>query len=111
MPSHSGAAAKRQKVCVDAPEEPYYPTQILYVKLIHGGDIFDVIVPYASTTIEELAKIVNAKLMQREYNGGKKRVDKFFYRGIVANPRGENRLMLVSELGLHKESTIMLLVK
>ena len=111
IPSHSGAAAKRQKV--DEPDEPYkYPAQCLYAKLLNG-DIITVFVPFAATTVEELANIVDEKMIKRGDYGGKKRVDKIVYGGKVYLPRGEekNKLTLMCDFGLQKECTVLAFVK
>ena len=110
MPSHSGAAAKRQKV--DAKKVYEYPSQPLYVKLLNG-DLITLSVPYDNTTAEEVANIVDEKMIKRGDYGGKKRVDKIVYGGKIYLPRGEkkNKLTLICDFGLHKECTVLAFVK
>ena len=109
MPSHSGAAAKRQKV--DAKKVYEYPSQPLYVKLLNG-DLITLSVPYDNTTAEELANIVDEKMIKRGDYGGNKLVNTFVHGGTLCLPRGEkHKHTLLSHLGFHKECTVHAIVK
>jgi hypothetical protein len=100
MIDNLSAQAKRKKVDV-------YPSQILYVKLV-SGDTLSMNVPFPATTIEALGKCVEDRLPAF---GTANTVFRFVFQGKEYRPRGEGKQMLLSQLKMAKESTVVALLE